>query len=281
MDEHSLKQFNEIVAASEPELNLAEAALAIARFEYPELEAVQYLARLDAMAKAIRDELAADATDPLDTMGELNRYLYTRLGFSGNLTDYFDPRNSFLNDVLDRRVGNPITLSLVQIEVGRRLGLPIGGVSFPGHFLVKLDVDGGAVIMDPFLQGTSLSLDDLTRRAESVLDEDTPVRELLPQLLENASKKDILLRMLRNLKAIYRERKDYERLIHVADMMLTVNPDQPRETRDRAWVYQALEHYCAAICDYRRYLELAPHAEDADEVRELMASLHARAPKVH
>ncbi len=252
MDEQSLKQFSEIVAVSEPELNLAEAALAIARFEYPEMEAAPYLARLDEMAEAIRDDLEANPGDPLDMMGELNRYLYQQLGFSGNLADYFDPRNSFLNDVLDRRVGNPITLSLVHIEVGRRLGLPIAGISFPGHFLVKMDIGGGAVIMDPFMQGTSLSLDDLTRRAESVLDAETPVRELLPQLLENATKKDILMRMLRNLKSIYRERKDYGRLIHVVDMTLTVNPDRPGEIRDRGRVYQALEHYRAAAADFCR-----------------------------
>ncbi len=281
MDEQSLKQFNEIVALSEPELNLAEAALAIARFEYPEMEAVRYLARLDEMAGAIRDELEADPADPLDMMQELNRYLYRQLGFSGNLTDYFDPRNSFLNDVLDRRVGNPITLSLIHIEVGRRLGLPVEGISFPGHFLVKMDIGGGAVVMDPFLQGTSLSLDDLARRAESVLDEDTPVRDLLPQLLENASKKDILVRMLRNLKIIYRERNDCERLVQVSDMMLTITPDHPRETRDRGRVYHALEHHCAAIRDYRRYLELAPDAEDADEIHELLVSLQILAPRLH
>ncbi len=281
MDEHSLKQFNEIVAVSEPELNLAEAALAIATFEYPEMDTVGYLTRLDEMAEHIRAELEAGSPDPLDTLGELNRYLYRRLGFSGNLTDYFDPRNSFLNDVLDRRLGNPISLSLVHMEVGRRLGLPVEGVSFPGHFLVKMDVDGGAVIMDPFLQGTSLSLDELARRAESVFDADTPVRELLPQLLENASKKDILVRMLRNLKSIYQERQDYERLIHVVDMMLSVNPDLPRETRDRARVYQALDHHYAAIRDYRRYLQLAPQADDAEEVRELLVGLQALAPKLH
>ncbi len=281
MDEHSLKYFNEIVAVSEPELNLAEAALAIATFEYPEMDTVGYLTRLDEMAENIRAELDVGSPDPLDMLGELNRYLYSRLGFSGNLTDYFDPRNSFLNDVLDRRLGNPISLSLVHMEVGRRLGLPVEGVSFPGHFLVKMDVDGGAVIMDPFLQGTSLSLDELARRAESVFDADTPVRELLPQLLENASKKDILVRMLRNLKSIYQERQDYERLIHVVDMMLSVNPDLPRETRDRARVYQALDHHYAAIRDYHRYLQLAPQADDAEEVRELLVGLQALAPKLH
>ncbi|MDJ0871365.1 MAG: tetratricopeptide repeat protein [Gammaproteobacteria bacterium] len=281
MDEHSLKYFNEIVAVSEPELNLAEAALAIATFEYPEMDTVGYLTRLDEMAENIRAELDVGSPDPLDMLGELNRYLYSHLGFSGNLTDYFDPRNSFLNDVLDRRLGNPISLSLVHMEVGRRLGLPVEGVSFPGHFLVKMDVDGGAVIMDPFLQGTSLSLDELARRAESVFDADTPVRELLPQLLENASKKDILVRMLRNLKSIYQERQDYERLIHVVDMMLSVNPDLPRETRDRARVYQALDHHYAAIRDYRRYLQLAPQADDAEEVRELLVGLQALAPKLH
>ncbi len=281
MDESSLKAFREIVALSEPELNLAEAALHIAKFEYPGLDVGQYLARLDLMAEAIRLEVKTDSADPLDVMWELNQYLYGELGFTGNLTDYFDPRNSFLNDVLDRRIGNPISLSLVHMEVGRRVGLPIQGVSFPGHFLVKLDVDGGSVVMDPFLQGTSLSLDELERRAESVLDEGTPVKDLLPQLLEDASKKDILRRMLRNLKGIYVERKDYERLIHVADMMLTVAPDHPRETRERGWVYQKLGHIRAAIRDYCRYMELAPDAADAEEIRERLVSLQLLSPQVH
>lgn len=276
-----LNQFSSIVSASENELNLAEAALIIAKHEYPGLDVPQYLKRFDQMAAAVSSRLASEQGALLHNLQTLNDYLYEEEGFSGNLSDYSDPRNSFLNDVLDRRAGIPITLSLVHLEVGRRVGLPLEGVSFPGHFLVKLELDGAAVVLDPFHQGVSLSEDELKMRAEWVLGEEVPVVDLLPSLLEGASKRDILVRMLRNLKGIYREREDPARLIQVMDMILSVKPDLPDELRARGDVYREMAYFGAALTDYRRYLTLAPDADDTEKIREHVITLQALPTALH
>jgi len=276
-----LNQFNNIVSAGDKELNLAEAALIIAKHEYPGLDVARYLSRFDQMAAAVSSRLASAHGAMLDNLQALNDYLYEEEGFSGNLEDYSDPRNSFLNDVLDRRAGIPITLSLIHLEVGRRVGLPLEGVSFPGHFLVKLELDGAAVVLDPFHRGVSLSEDELRMRAEWVLGEEVPVGDLLPSLLEGASKRDMLVRMLRNLKGIYRERDDPARLLQVMDMILSVNPDLPNELRARGDVYRGLAYFGAALTDYRRYLTLAPDADDTQEIREHVITLQALPTAIH
>jgi regulator of sirC expression with transglutaminase-like and TPR domain len=276
-----LTQFRQALSVGEDDLDLAEAALLIARQEYPDLPVGRYLERLDEMADAIRPRSGEGPGSPVDRLRSLNRYLYGELGFTGNRSRYFDPRNSFLNDVMDRRTGIPITLSLVYMEIGRRLGLPLHGVSFPGHFLVKLDLDGAAVVLDPYHGGVSLSHGELQQRAEQVFGPELPLGELMPRLLEAASKRDILLRMLRNLKAVYRERHDFERLIHIAHLILVVSPDIAREIRDRASCYEALDYSRGAIADYRRYLELAPDAEDAQSVRERLIQLQSRPSELH
>jgi len=276
-----LTQFRQALSVGEDDLDLAEAALLIARQEYPDLPVGRYLERLDEMADAIRPRLGQDPVSLVDRLRSLNHYLYGELGFTGNRSRYFDPRNSFLNDVMDRRTGIPITLSLVYMEIGRRLGLPLHGVSFPGHFLVKLDLDGTAVVLDPYHGGVPLSHGELQQRAAQVFGPELPLRELMPRLLEAASKRDILLRMLRNLKGVYRERHDFARLIHIAHLILVVSPDIAREVRDRASFYEALDYVRGAIADYRRYLELAPDAEDAQSVRERLIRLQSRPSELH
>lgn len=276
-----LNRFSNIVSASDNELNLAEAALIIAKHEYPRLDVARYLSRFDQMAAAVSSRLASEHGALLDNLQALNDYLYEEQGFSGNLEDYADPRNSFLNDVLDRRAGIPITLSLIHLEVGRRVGLPLEGVSFPGHFLVKLELDGAAVVLDPFHRGVSLSEDELRMRAEWVLGEEVPVGDLMPSLLEGASKRDMLVRMLRNLKGIYRDRKDPARLLQVMDMILSVNPELLGELRVRGDVYRELEHFGAALTDYRRYLTAAPDAADVQEIREHVITLQALPTALH
>src|SRR5882672_1206516 len=157
------ERWNEIVTGPEEDIGLAEAALLIAAPEYPGLDIPAYLARLSEMAATLKRRLREDIS-PTETPIALNRYLFDELGFGGNTGDYYDPRNSFLNEVLDRRLGIPITLSLVHIEVGRRIGLALHGVSFPGHFLVKCITRNGAVVLDPYAHGASLSLEDLQER---------------------------------------------------------------------------------------------------------------------
>ena len=276
-----LNELSRALSAEDDEFDLAAAALLVARQEYPELDVEQYLERLDEMANTIRSRMKTGEGTVLDNLRALNRYLYTELGFSGNASQYFDPRNSFLNDVMDRRTGIPITLSLVHLEIGRRLGLDLQGVSFPGHFLVKLDLEDGSVILDPYHQGASLSNDELKRRAELVFGAQAPVDDLMPRLLESASKRDIIVRMLRNLKGIYREREDYERLVHVANMIVAIHPDNPRDIRDRGLFYEELGYGHGAMADYRRYLHLAPEAEDAQSIRDRLIQLQSRSGALH
>ena len=261
------RRLADLVAQPEVDLNLAEAALLIASSEYPALDVTRYLARFDRMAETIGKRLSGPFS-PGRIILELNRFLFDEEGFAGNVQDYFDPRNSFLNDVLERKLGIPISLAVIYLEVGQRLGLPLVGVSFPGHFLVKLTVRAGDVVLDPFLGGQSLSPEDLEHRLESVLPEHKASRIEVTSLLSAAGKKQILLRMLRNLKAIYATARDPLRALEIVRKSLIIDPHQPHEVRDRAYLYESLSCFRAAVLDYDRYLEMQPHADDAEAVRE-------------
>jgi len=275
------ERFAQIVAGPEEDLNLAEAALLIAKEEYPQLDVPAYLHRLDLLAEGIRPRLAGD-TSPARIVQEINRHLFQEEGFTGsNASEYYDPRNSFLNEVLDRKVGIPITLSVVYMEVGQRLGLPLVGVSFPGHFLVKHRDADGEVVLDPFLGGSSLSQEDLENKLREIYGTPAPAMAQLPRLLAATSKKEILVRMLRNLKGIYLQRSDFTKALSAADRILLIIPDFPLEVRDRGIIYQRLECFQAAITDYRRYLQLTPNAEDAGTIRSLIITLQRAAARLN
>lgn len=273
------ERWKEIAAGSEAQINLAEAALVIAAGEYHGLDIPAYLARLDEMAAALRRRLRRDIS-ATETIIALNHYLFGELGFAGNAADYYDPRNGFLNDVLDRRLGIPITLSIIYMEVGRRVGLALHGVSFPGHFLVKCIVRDGAIVLDPYACGASLSLDDLRERLRA-LHGVVPRPEALRQMLAAAAKKEILGRMLRNLKGIYVERRDLDRALAAADRLIVLDPEAADEYRDRAGIYLDLECFRAALADLRRYLRLRPEAHDADLVRRKAAELEPVAARLN
>ena len=265
--------------AREDEINLAQACLLIAQDAYPALDVGQYLDNIDRMALGLRSELPR-GTAAEERIGALNQFLFERLGYRGNTDDYYDPRNSYLNEVIDRKTGIPITLSVLYIEVGRRLGLPLEGVSFPGHFLVRVQVRGGVLVLDPFAGGLAQSEADLRSRLSRVIPEgvaaDVPVAELpLDQFLEPATKREILARVLRNLKAIYREKDKPERLLQVLNRMLVLTPEASSELRDRGYVYQRLECWRPALKDLTEYLEREPDAPDLEEVRASMMELKA------
>src|SRR5262249_5531422 len=184
-------QWSEIVAREEEDIDLAEAALVIAAEEYRDLDILHYLSRIDEMAATLKRRLRRDISTP-DTIIALNRYLFDELVFSGNAADYYDPRNSFLNEVLERRLGIPITLSMVYVEIGRRLGLALRGISFPGHFLVKCTVRDGALVLDPYANGASLGLDDLRQRLRVLRSgAGDPTDDEMRALLAPAKKKEI------------------------------------------------------------------------------------------
>jgi regulator of sirC expression with transglutaminase-like and TPR domain len=273
-------RWKEIVAAPEEEIDLPEAALIIAAHEYPGLDVLAYRARLDELADVLKRRLRRDI-GPTDTLIALNRYLFDEIGFRGNVDDYYDPRNSYLNEVLDRRLGIPITLSLIHVEVGRRIGLALHGVSFPGHFLVKCIMRNGAVVLDPYERGASLGLEDLQERLKVMRGGATPAADMVGQMLAAAGKKAILARLLRNLKGIYRERKDLPRALACADRVISLEPGVAEEYRDRAGLYCDLECFRAALSDFRSYLMLKPGAEDAAGVRRRVVELQQIAARLN
>ena len=268
----SVARWKEIVAGPEEDIDLAEAALVIAAHEYPGIDVNAYLARIDELAETLKRRLRRDIS-PADTIVALNRYLFEEIGFSGNAADYYDPRNSYLNEVLDRRLGIPITLSLLCIEVGHRIGLVLHGVSFPGHFLVKCVVRDGVVVLDPYARGASLSLDDLQQRLQALRGGTAPPPDMVQHMLAAAGRKDILVRLLRNLKGNYLERRDPVRALAAADRIIELAPRAAEEYRDRAAIYLDLECFRAALSDFRDYLMLKPGADDAAVVQRRVVEL--------
>jgi regulator of sirC expression with transglutaminase-like and TPR domain len=258
-------EFLKLARQRDEEVDLAEAALIIAHGEYPHLEIDAYRKQLAHMAEAVAERLEPNASLSR-TIATINRYLFEELGFAGNVDDYFDPRNSFLNEVLERRLGIPITLSIVYLNIARRLGLPMRGVSFPGHFLVKMTVSGGDVVLDPFAGGVSLSAQDLKVRLRTVNPEDHEPD--LERALKPVGNKEVLARMLRNLKGIYYDAGLYEKALRISEHLLALLPGDPHEIRDRGYIYERLECPRAASADFEQYLNLAPEANDADHVRE-------------
>lgn len=262
------------------QLNLAEAALVIACEAYPNLNIAAYVERLDELATALKQRLPADIA-PMDKLARLNHYLFSELGFAGNSDDYYDPRNSYLNDVLDRKLGIPITLSVLLIEVGRRLDLPLTGVSFPGHFLVKCALRDGAVIVDAYARGASLGIKDLQKRLRVLSGGADIPPEGIMRLLNGAQPADIIARMLRNLRAIHQQRGEKTRALHVSSQVLDLCPDAADDYRDRARLLDELECFRAALTDYETYLRLTPKAADAATVRAKIAELRERASRLN
>jgi len=275
----ALEAFESVINKEDARIDLARACLMIAQDAYPGLEVERYLGEIERMAIRLRGRLPA-AGGAEERVAALNQFLFDDQGFWGNTEDYYDPRNSYLNDVIDRKTGIPITLAILYMELGRRVGLPLEGVSFPGHFLVRLRLRSGVLVLDPFTGGAAQSESELRERLQRVIPEgvadNLPVAELpLDQFLEPASHRQILARVLRNLKGIYREADKPERMLDVLNRMLLVAPDASAELRDRGLVYQRLECYRAALKDLSDYAEREPEAPDLDDVRVKLMELSA------
>jgi len=280
-----LEQFSELLSRDDDKIDLARACLRIAQDAYPGLDVEGYIGEIERFSKRLRARIAPQAA-PEERVVALNEFLYDDLGFSGNANNYYDPRNSYLNEVIDRRTGIPITLSILYMEIGRRIGLELQGVSFPGHFLVRLRVRGGMLVLDPFSGGAPQSEDELRERLKRVIPRGAtggvPVADLpLEQFLEPAGNRQILARVLRNLKGVYRETDKPERLLEVLNRMIIVAPDAAAERRDRGMVYQRLECWRPALKDLADYLEREPDAADLDEVRAKMMELSARCARLN
>jgi regulator of sirC expression with transglutaminase-like and TPR domain len=227
---HSRQLFTEAVTGPENRLDLGRAALLIASEEYPGLDILRYVARLEAMAAAVRPRVGT-TDDPREKIDSLNTYLFEERGFRGNTQQYYDPRNSFLNDVIDRKLGIPITISVVYMEVGRRVEMPLQGVGMPGHFIVKYADAEEDIFIDPFNQGRVLSRQACAELIREMYSEPVPFQEAF---LAPVTKKQIIARILMNLKAIYLHTTDHRKALSVVERLLLIQPDAEQEVKDRA-----------------------------------------------
>ena len=268
-----LDYFRSLVA-SDDDLPLLEAAASLAQDEYPELDVQQVLAEADALLERLRRRIPADAPH-LHRLRSLNQFFFQDLAVSGNFNDYTDPDNSYLHAVLNSRRGIQISLAVLWLELAQGLGLKACGVCFPGHFMVKVQLPKGQVVIDPFT-GHSLSAEDLSerldpykRRSGLVGDFDVP----LGLYLQSASSREILARMLRNLKEIHRSEQDAERLMAVQDRLVALLPEAWPEYRDRGLLHAQRGQAAQAAEDLQIYLDHAEDALDRDEVAERLADL--------
>ena len=273
----SRRQFRDILSRPDAAVDLAEASLLIACEEYPELDVPAYLTRLEAMGSALRERLA-DEPRPERAVMALNRYLFQEEGFHGNAEEYYDPRNSYLNEVLDRRMGIPISLSTVYMEVARRAGLRVEGVGMPGHFIVRVRAGPHAILIDPFYAGALLSETDCQQRLDRIFGGRLKMEA---SMLAPCGRKDILERTLRNLKTIYFKQGDHLRALGAVELLLTVNPDSAEDVRDRGVLYAALDCYGLAVRDLEAFLTLVPRAPEASEVRDQLVDLRRRAARLN
>jgi regulator of sirC expression with transglutaminase-like and TPR domain len=260
------------VDGPDDQVNLARAALLVAAEEYPQLPVEPYLVRLDQLSEEVKDRLDSE-TAPLIVLQELLRVLYRQRGFHGNRESYYDPRNSFLSDVLDRRKGIPLTLGIVVLEVGWRLDLPLEGVNFPGHFLVRYSGEDLSLLVDPFDQGR-VRFED---QAQELLDRvyGGMVR-LQPGFLKTAGRREMLVRLLTNLKGVYLNVEDHRRALAAVERILLIHPTAPTEIRDRGTLLARMGRTEEALEQLEWYLDYAPEAADAGRIRALVDELKGR-----
>ncbi|GAB3062955.1 SirB1 family protein [Stenotrophomonas tumulicola] len=276
----TLPDWESLAELDDESLPLLPTALLIARDEYPALDPGVYDATVQAHVEHLRAEVDTIPSAPLK-MAAINRHLFDELGYSGDHDEYYDPRNSYLNQVFERRLGNPISLALVQMEVARRLGIPLDGVSFPGHFLVRLPMDEGVLVMDPFNGGRPLGVDELRERASSHLGGLAPDDQVLAQILDPAPSRAILMRMLRNLHGVYAENKQWDRAARSADRVLKLAPESDDALRDRGLAYLHLEYLAGARRDLGRYVQRNPGASDTQALREKLVDLGGPRTRLH
>jgi len=264
-------RLTEIIEGPEADIPLIEAALLVASHRYPDIDVRHYLEVIGEFGSVLAARVDSDS-GPADRVVALNQYLFDELGFKPNAEDYYDPRNSYLNQVVDRRTGIPITLSLVYMALGTHVGLTFNGVCYPGHFLVKCALPDGVIVLDPFSKGQCLGISDLQNRLRETRGGEVS-RAIVAGLLITASKREILLRMLRNLKAIYLRSNDLDNAIAIMNWIVVADPGQATEIRDRGLIYQELECSRAAVSDFERYLELDPGSSDSDGIRSRIIEL--------
>ena len=268
-----LQYFSSLVQ-SDAHFPLLEAAVSLAQDEYPELDVQEVLGDVDQLLARLKRRLPGDAPE-LQRLRALNQFFFRDLGFGGNINDYYDPDNSYLNTVLRTRRGIPITLAVLWLELAVGVGLNARGVAFPGHFMVKVNLPKGQVVIDPF-NGQSLSREELTERLEPFRQR-SPISEEfevpMGLYLQSAPPRDIIGRMLRNLQEIHKTQEDWPRLIAVQDRLIVLQPDAWTEYRDRGLAWAAQGDVAYAVADLEMYLAHAEEALDIDTIAERLAQL--------
>ena len=259
-----------VTFATSPQYNIVEKCLKIAEIvEFPNLSVSEYTQKLNQMGEELRDFLS-DSKNLTYLISMLNEYMFNTLGFRGDSEDYYNPRNNFLNIVIDQKIGMPITLSIVYAELAKHIGLDLRFVGFPGHFLVKYR---GEMILDPFSKGKLLTSDNLR---EILYRNYGGQVELSPEFLNEIDTKKVLVRILRNLKNSYTQSFSYEIAMRCTNMILGIEGNSPEEIRDKGVLESRLLHHDSALKLLNRYLELAPEADDVDFVLELIKSIREK-----
>lgn len=277
MENSPLRVFSEIVQQREDRIDLGYAALVMAQPEYPGLDIEAYVRRIDWLAEQVHKKVRT-VMDPYRLIAGINDVLFAEEGIRGNRDNYYDPRNSFLNEVLERKLGIPITISVLYIEVARRLGLTLHGVGLPGHFLVKYVGEEEETVIDPFHSGQVRSIEELQALLNEIYGGKVAFRS---EFLSPVTKRQVLQRMLHNLKAIYLRQGDLLKSLSAVERLAILDPSSAQEIRDRGLLYLRLECVPQAVEDLEAYLRLAPEAEDADAIREQVVTLRSRVPQIH
>lgn len=253
-----------VAYSTDPKYNLVEKCLKLAQIlEYPSLDITQNIEKINEIAKSLKI-LLSDVKNPTYLISMLNEHLFSTLEFQGDTDDYYDPKNNFLNEVLEKKSGIPITLSILYVEIAKRIGLDLRICGFPSHVVVK---HGEEIILDPFGGGRLLTMEDLEEILYRNFGEDI---EFSPEFLDELPEDKVLVRIIRNLKNSYAQSYAYDKALRCADMILAVEPDSPDEIRDRGIVLERLQKYKEALDHLNKYLEIAPEAQDVDFILELI-----------
>jgi len=270
--------FIKMLKQPDNDISLAKAALMVAKLEYPELNIDDYLLKIHNIAEEINNRLSATA-NAAEILKQLNHVLFIEKGYEGNTNSYYDPRNSFLNDVIERKLGIPISLSILYIELGHALGLPLSGVSFPGHFLVKLEISDGAIVLDPYFGGVSLNEEDIEERLREYYGAKLN-KSRAHGVLSSSTNKEIILRVMRNLRNLYMQEENWLKALPLADIMVEMDDDKPDALKARAAIYDQQECHIPALADYSTYLKLSPDTPGNQFIRARVIDLAKSARKV-
>jgi len=251
-------------------LDILRAALTFARIEYPQLDVETYVERVEHLAARVSAKVR-EPGDPAQSIAALNEVLFQEEMFRGNTVDYYGPRNSFLNDVLDRKLGIPITLALLYMEVARRVGFPLFGVGMPGHFLLKhYDVSGRPILIDAFECGAIVTEEDCQQKLNRIYSGQLVLQQ---EFLMPVTRRQMLTRMLNNLKTIYLSQRNFRMALQVVDLVLVIYPRSPEDVKQRAVLRYNVDDLSGALKDFEDYVKMSPDASDTEEIRQTALSL--------